>query len=297
SGPQPLNLEAASRAGITVHEQGTIYDVRRKRRVQVLIHAIPWRGLGGVLEGSVVVISDLTAVKDLQTRLLDMARQAAVGRMFSGLSHDFNHALDIVRRALAVLDMNENASPEERRKYRVMIDRAAVEGSQIVRRLRDYLAGGGDPTPVNLATLAQQAIELTRPLWRNREGLEIVTSFDPVPAIIGQHNDLQRVLVNLLFNAIESIGASPGRIIVHTEADFAHVRASVEDSGPGIAPDQLPRLFDAYFTTKPQGLGLGLFSASQIAQAHGGTLRATSEPGRATRFTLELPREEAQQAA
>ncbi|MGH9412721.1 MAG: ATP-binding protein [Terriglobales bacterium] len=287
----PASLEAASRAGITIDEKGTILDVGRNRRIEVVIHAIPWcRPTGGV-EGSVVVITDLSAVKDLQLRLLDCARQAAIGKMFTGLSHDFNHALDIVRRALAVLDLHENASAEERRHYRDMIDRAAVDGSRIVRRLRDYLAGSDASTQVALSDVAQEAIEITRPLWRNRPALEVVQHLQPVPAVKGQRSDLERILVNLLFNAIDSIGTNPGRIVIQTESDAKHVRAWVEDNGPGIAPALLPRLFQAYYTTKPHGMGLGLFGASETAHQHGGTLQVTSDPHKGTRFTLEIPRD------
>ncbi|MGH9476126.1 MAG: two-component system sensor histidine kinase NtrB [Terriglobales bacterium] len=288
--PSPPSLEAASRAGIAVHEQGTILDVGRDRRIQVMVHALPWRTAAGELQGAVVVITDLTALKALQLRLVESARLAALGKMFSGLSHDFNHVLDIVRRALAVLELQENAPAEERRRYRAMIDRAAVDGNQIVRRLRNYIAGSGAREPVDLALEVGEAIELTHPLWRSRPRLEVVAELHPVPAILGQRYDLQRVLVNLLFNAIEAIGTAPGRIVVHTESDDHSVRAWVEDSGPGIAPEVLARLFQAYVTTKPQGMGMGLFSAGEIARDHAGKLTVTSTPGVATRFTLELPR-------
>ncbi|TAN21288.1 MAG: PAS domain-containing sensor histidine kinase [Acidobacteria bacterium] len=287
--PRPPNLAAATRTGITIHERGTITDLSRNRRIEVTIHVIPWRTAPNRIEGSVVVITDRTAVKNLQMRLVETARHAAVGQMFSGLSHDFNHVLDIVRRALAVLELHENAPPEERRRYREMIDRAAVDGSLLVRRLRDYMAGGTTRTQVNLTTIAAEVIELTRPLWRAHPALELVAALQPVPNVEAQRNDVQRVLVNLVFNAVEALGALPGRIVVHTEADMDHVRVWVEDNGPGIAPENLPRLFEAYYTTKPQGMGLGLFGAAQIARDHGGTLSVRSEPGKATRFTLELP--------
>lgn len=291
SGPDTRTLAEASRGGVAQHEEGTILDVGQQRTIEVIAHSIPWMGRRREVEGVVVVISDLTATKELQVRLLESARQLAVGQMFSGLSHDFNHSLDIIRRSLAVLEMHENAPTEERRRYRDMIDRAAVEGSQIVRRLRDYMAGGaGVQTEVNLARVAQEALELTRPLWRTRALLEVRAELEPVPAVLGNAQDLQRVLVNLIFNAIEALGAKAGWIRVHTEAAGDRVRAWVEDNGPGIAPEQQARVFDPYYTTKPQGMGLGLFGAGQIARAHGGTLTVSSRLGEGARFTLELPR-------
>ncbi|HET9784232.1 MAG TPA: ATP-binding protein [Terriglobales bacterium] len=289
AGPETL-AEVCAR-GQALHEQGVILDVSQQRRIEVMIHTLPWCDHGRRVDGVVSVIADLTAIKALQMRLLDSARQAAAGQMFSGLSHDFNHSLDIIRRSLAVLEMHENAPAAERRRYREMIDRAAIEGSQIVRRLRDYLAGGpGEPAPVDLAEVARDALALTHPLWRSRSGLELRSELGAVPLVSGNRSDLQRLVVNLLFNAIEAIGAQPGRITLHTGADAEHVRVWVEDNGPGITPAQRERLFQPYYTTKPNGLGLGLFSAAQIAALHGGRLRVESQPGERTRFTLELPR-------
>jgi polar amino acid transport system substrate-binding protein len=287
----PETLAEVCARGEAVHEQGVILDVSQQRRIEVMIHTIPWCDRGRRVGGVVSVITDLTAVKSLQLRLLDSARQAEAGQMFSGLSHDFNHSLDIIRRSLAVLDLHENASAAERRRYREMIDRAAIEGSQIVRRLRDYMAGGpGQPGPVDLAEVARDALGLTRPLWRSRSGLEVRADLAPVATVTGNRSDLQRVVVNLLFNAIEAIGAQPGVITVHTEADAEQVRVWVEDNGPGISPEQQAHLFQPYYTTKTNGLGLGLYSASQIASQHGGSLQVESQPGVRTRFTLVVPR-------
>jgi signal transduction histidine kinase len=287
----PDTLAEVCAQGKALHEAGVILDVTQQRRIDVMIHTIPWCDRGKKVGGTVSIITDLTAIKTLQMRLLDSARQAEAGQMFSGLSHDFNHSLDIIRRSLAVLEMHENAPAAERRRYRDMIDRAAVEGGQIVRRLRDYVAGGvGKSMAVDLAEVGRAALQLTRPLWRSRPGIEMVEELAPVPAVQGNLNDLQRVVVNLLFNAIEAIGAQPGRIVLHTEADGEQVRVWVEDNGPGIAPEQQERLFQPYFTTKPNGMGLGLFAAAQIAAAHGGSLRVVSRAGERTRFTLELPR-------
>lgn len=217
--------------------------------------------------------------------------------MVSGLSHDFNHVLDIIRRALAVLDLQENAPAAERRKYREMIEHAAVDGSQIVRRLRDYLAGGaGAKDLVDLGQVAHEAVEFTRPLWRARPGIEVIEDLQPAALVLGNANDLRRLLANLIFNAIEALGSGPGQIRVHTgpvpeSANLPpRVCAAVEDNGPGIPPEALRNLFQPYFTTKPHGMGMGLFGAQKIAIEHGGTLDLVTQLGTpGARFQLELP--------
>ncbi|HUX66707.1 MAG TPA: ATP-binding protein [Terriglobales bacterium] len=291
---EPPSLQEATRAGVVVRAEGTIVEVDSKREIHVLVSAAPLRNARNQIEGSLVLLTDITALKELQRRTLDNARHLAIAQMVSGLSHDFNHVLDIVRRGLAVLELQEDAPAAERRKYREMIDRAAVDGSQIVRRLRDYLAGGvGAMGPVDLAAVAHEAVELTRPLWRARAGLEVVEDLQPAPPVHGSANDLRRILINLIFNAIEALGTMPGRIQVHTGprpgAGPAWAVAWVEDTGPGIAPEAQRKLFQPYYTTKPHGMGMGLFGAQKIALAHGGTLRLVSEPGTGTRFLLELP--------
>ena len=291
---EPPSLQEAMRAGVVMRAEGTIVDVEAKREIHVLVSATPLRNARNQIEGALVLLTDITALKELQRRTLDNARHLAIAQMVSGLSHDFNHVLDIVRRGLAVLEMQEDAPAAERRKYREMIDRAAVDGSQIVRRLRDYLAGGvGAMGPVDMAAVAHEAVELTRPLGRARAGLEVVEDLQPAPPVHGSANDLRRILINLIFNAIEALGTMPGRIQVHTGprpgAGPAWAVAWVEDTGPGIAPEAQRKLFQPYYTTKPHGMGMGLFGAQKIALAHGGTLRLVSEPGTGTRFLLELP--------
>lgn len=290
---EPARLEEDTRAGIAVRAEGTLLDIEAQREIQVLVSATPLRDGNKQIAGSLVLLTDITALKELQRRTLDTARHLAIAQMAGGLSHDFNHVLDIVRRGLAVLDLQENAPAAERRKYREMIDRAAVDGSQIVRRLRDYLAGGGGMLEaVDLAAVAHEAIELTRPLWRARAGLELVEDLQPVAPVQGSASDLRRVMINLIFNAIEAVGSVPGRIVVHTgprPGPQPGVWAWVEDSGPGVAPEARPQIFEPYFTTKPHGMGMGLFGAQKIALAHSGVLRLVTEPGIGTRFLLELP--------
>ncbi|MGH9477858.1 MAG: ATP-binding protein [Terriglobales bacterium] len=292
----PMPLEQATAAGISTRAEGSILDEAKNRHLEVLVSATPLRNAANEIAGSLVLLTDITPLKELQQRTLDNARHLAIAQMVSGLSHDFNHVLDIVRRAVAVLEIQEDAPVVERRKYREMIDRAAVDGGQIVRRLRDYLAGGaGAMGEVDLVQVAHEAVELTRPLWRTRPALEVVEDLQPVAAVYGSANDLRRVLVNLIFNSIEALGAGAGRILVHTGPCAPSATASsricvwVEDNGPGVAASIRAHLFQPYFTTKPHGMGMGLFGAQKIALAHGGQLRLALENTAGTRIVMELP--------
>jgi signal transduction histidine kinase len=98
-----------------------------------------------------------------------------------------------------------------------------------------------------------------------------------------------QVLLNLVRNALEALGPRGGRLAVTAARAPGGVAFTVRDDGPGIAPDDLARVFEPYFTTKEGGTGLGLAIARRIAEEHGGTLEAESTPGAGAAFTLVLP--------
>jgi signal transduction histidine kinase len=145
--------------------------------------------------------------------------------------------------------------------------------------------------PVQTVRLAD-GLESTLILLRGRfgPGMEVVRDFAPdLPAIEAYGGELNQVWANLIDNALQAMG-DRGTLALRTAAWGEGVVVEVVDSGPGIAPDVLPRIFDPFYTTKPvgTGTGLGLHVAYTIVRRHGGQLRVTSRPGR-TAFTVELP--------
>ncbi len=101
---------------------------------------------------------------------------------------------------------------------------------------------------------------------------------------------MDQVLVNLVLNAIQAMRATGGGTLTLTlDSHKGGVRVRVADTGPGIAPAHRRRLFDPFFTTRPDGAGLGLFSCRRIMEAHGGEIKVRSAPGRGTQFTVWLP--------
>jgi signal transduction histidine kinase len=133
----------------------------------------------------------------------------------------------------------------------------------------------------------------------HRHGVVLETHLaEPVPRILGDRIQLQQVLLNLLMNAIEAlsgVGDGPRVLVVRSDPDAASgVLVSVRDSGPGLDPQQLDRLFEAFYTTKPHGLGLGLAISRRIIEAHGGRLWATANVpyGAVVQFTVPRGSEE-----
>jgi signal transduction histidine kinase len=147
-----------------------------------------------------------------------------------------------------------------------------------------------DPAPLELAKLVGHVCALLEPEAQAQK-TELVTRIqEPLPTLLADASQLTQALVNLVINALQAVGQH-GRVEVSVSAPAAlgDVIIEVRDTGPGIPPDGLSAVFEPYYTTKPEGSGLGLWIAQQVATAHGGSLRAANTPGAGAVFTLRLP--------
>src|SRR5262249_54021303 len=120
-------------------------------------------------------------------------------------------------------------------------------------------------------------------------GVSVTRNYSELPLVPVYVDELNQVWTNLIHNAVQALGGR-GNITIETQVEESRVAVAIEDDGPGIAPDVLPRIFDPFFTTKAkgEGTGLGLGIVKQIVEKHGGTVEVSSRPG-ATRFTVRLP--------
>jgi signal transduction histidine kinase/HAMP domain-containing protein len=243
-----------------------------------------------------------TAAKLARTQehlnLVDKVR--AVGQLASGVAHDFNNLLAGIL-GNAQLLMFEAQTPDQREMLGV-IERAAKDGAETVRRLQGFARMEHDSpmTEVRLDMLARDAIDITRPRWRdvaqsNGASIEVVRQLQAVTALAGRPAELREVLTNLIINAVDALPKG-GKITVTTYDDkvagdgAGDVVAEVADTGTGMPPDVRARIFDPFYTTKgEQGTGLGLAVSLGIIQSHGGQIEVESELGKGTRFTIRLP--------
>lgn len=277
-------------------EGETIRNERRAFRVttdssdviEALVSASPIRDNGATV-GAVVIIRDITELTELQKQLSDTERHHAIGQMAAGLAHDFNNVLDTIEKATTVLELKANAPVEKRQTYAQMIHNAVARGAEIVERLRQYLRDRStDLRAVDLERLLKETVQLTEPMLHEAGNIRMHTAIQPVPHVRGNLTDLRRVFMNLIMNAIEAMPKG-GELWVMLEPHNGSVRAQVADTGTGISPEQQKKIFYPYFSTKAKGTGLGLSSAQRIVLSYGGKIRVQSEPGKGTRFTVELP--------
>jgi two-component system, LuxR family, sensor kinase FixL len=242
-------------------------------------------------------------LKELQSELIHVSRLSAMGTMASTLAHELNQPLTAIVNYLEAgrnLMVRDSDDPEDQAMIREAMEESvkeALRAGNIVRRLRDFVARGeADMGLVDLPRLIDEASRLA--LTGSRElGVRAFYALDPqATAVLVDRIQIQQVLVNLIRNAIEAMAGSAVReITIGSEvAPRNLVRIWVADSGPGIAPELAPRLFQAFASTKENGMGLGLSICRTIVEAHGGRIWAEprAEGGTIFNFTLMSANEE-----
>ncbi|CAD5369715.1 Sensor histidine kinase [Rubrivivax sp. A210] len=161
---------------------------------------------------------------------------------------------------------------------------------ELVDHLRDFTRLDRSRTAqADLAKVLHNVAYIARSVLPGH--IRIVEKHEPLAEIDCNVSQLNQVFMNLINNAAQAIGQEAGTISVRSRMDHGKIRISVADTGPGIAPDVLPHIWDTYFTTKPEGegTGLGLPIARTIVEQHGGKITVVSKPGRGTTFTVRLP--------
>jgi PAS domain S-box-containing protein len=268
-----------------------------------VIYAPLWPGSGQV-EAALAITRDLTdhmlasqALRDAEAALVRVNRVTTLGVLAASIAHEVNQPLGAILASTAACVRWLGAQPPDLEKARSALQRITSDGrraGQVVDRIR-ALVNRQPPrrnsVDVNEAIL--EVIALTRDeVRRHAIGLDISLAPD-VPLIEGDRVQLQQVVLNLLVNAIEAMscsGAGSRDLAIGSAWDAANtVTVEVRDSGPGVDPIDADRLFEAFYTTKEDGIGMGLSISRSIIDAHGGRLWVTPNLPRGTAFRFSLP--------
>src|SRR5215471_7299818 len=235
------------------------------------------------------------ALENAQAELAHVARVATLGEMTASIAHEINQPLGaVVNSASASLRWLEAQKPEEARRS---ISRVIEEGhraSEILARIRALVKKAPARKDwLDINETIHEVIALAHSeVQRNGVGLELELS-DDVPLIFADRIQLQQVILNLMINAIEAMNGAaegPRDLLVSSKRDDSQgVLVLVRDSGPGLDPEGLDHLFDAFYTTKPHGLGMGLAISRSLIEAHGGRLWASANQPHGAVFQFTLP--------
>jgi len=244
--------------------------------------------------GVVVVLNDWTGVQQLEQQVRQLDRLANVGTLAASMAHEIRNALVAGKTFMdLLLEKHHDAELVE------VVRREMGRIDTIVGRMLKFTGPTRDShAPVSLHEVLEHSLRLVQPKLE-AESIALTKSFNAATDIVkGNDRELQQAFVNLLLNALEAMGPQ-GTLTVSTEsppaapypppADPRRLRVSIRDTGVGISPEQLPRLFEAFFTTKPSGTGLGLAITHRIVQEHAGTIQVESQPGQGSTFHILLP--------
>jgi len=232
-----------------------------------------------------------------QAELAHVARVSTMGEMATGLAHELNQPLAaIVSYAKGCIRRMRSGSAEEGDLLGALeqISRQAVRASEIIRRLRRFVRRGPPRRDrVGVNDLVREAVAFAEPESQQREIPVRLRLEQNLPAVEVDRIQVEQVILNLIRNGFEAIGGSetPERVVdIRTAADGAHrVHVAVSDSGRGLSADIAGRVFDQFFSTKRDGLGMGLSISKSIIEAHGGRLWATPNREWGTTFEFSLP--------
>ncbi len=251
----------------------------------------------GHLLGIVAVGQDITDRKKMEEALFQSEKLKALGVMASGIAHEFNNILAIIKGYAQLLGMKLTDKTELKNGLST-INRATNDGIEIVKRMKDFTSvNKGEPwvENVDIKSSLEQAIAYLRPRWRDMaQARKIKYRIDTkglreVPLVRGTSSELREVLVNILNNALDAM-SNGGCITVRTLSDGNSVFAGITDNGKGIPDEEKSQIFDPFFTTRmPEGTGLGMSASYGIIKKFGGTIDVESKMGVGTTFTLKLP--------
>jgi PAS domain S-box-containing protein len=238
--------------------------------------------------GAVKVFQDLTEIETLREHVRHMDRLAAVGEMAATVAHEIRNPLGGISGFAALLARDiPPDDPRSRLVQKILtgardLDRVVTELLEFTRPVQLRLE------PIAAKDLVQSAVAF---LDLDDRPIELTQSVEPDVTVVVDPDKMRRMLLNLLLNAAQSISGE-GTIHISARLCDDHAEIAVADTGCGMVPEELQKVFDPFYTTKEKGTGLGLAVAAKIAEAHGGVLEAESSLGKGSTFRVRLPREE-----
>jgi signal transduction histidine kinase len=242
------------------------------------------------------MIGGLGRTRELEAQLHQAEQSAVVGRLASAIAHEIrnplnyiNLTLDHLRTAFAPVDV------KKRETFERLAVQLKVEVARINTRISEFLNYSRpsrlELRPLDLRALIEDALRIIEAEAAEHNIQTRIEQAGHVPPVLGDAESLRSVFTNLVINGVQAIDGQGGSLTIRLAPELAGRSARVEitDTGRGIAPDHLAKVFEPYFSTKETGTGLGLAIVKKAVEDHGGTISVKSTPIEGTTFTITLP--------
>lgn len=270
---------------IAAVNQGNVYRFVRKDSPleeieEVLRQAVEYHAMKRELEAA-------------NRALIQAEKLVTIAEMAAGIGHEIKNSLSGMIMGIDRVD--------EELKDRGFRDPAIVRllertksyanrTRQIVERLNDFSRPGAEEE-VDLSKVVEDSIELAKDgLGRRLNGMKVIVDLEPgIPKIKGNYVNFEQIFINLIRNACQAMEETGGTILIRGTSDREAIRIAVQDTGPGIPPENLQKVFGAFYTTKKEGMGMGLYIIENIVKTFGGSLELQSAVGGGSTFTVLLP--------
>ena len=246
------------------------------------------RAVGGRILGAVVTIEDVSEIKALTEQLIRADRLAAMGELTAGVAHEVRNPLGVIRASVQLLEeaeCDQGRVEEAAGVIKQEIDRL----DKVIKALLDF---GRPSQPMFASTDVEEVVTgvlLFTSRFAKQSEVQIEEDYaEGLPPVFGDADQLKQVFLNLLTNAVQIMEERGGTIRISTMLEGDFVQVEVADSGPGIPPSNIGKVFDPFFSTRDDGTGLGLTIVHRIIDEHGGHIEVESGEG-GTTFRVSLP--------
>ncbi|MCE5270263.1 PAS domain S-box protein [bacterium] len=244
-----------------------------------------------------LIAHDVTELKKLEQERIKAGKLESIGLLAGGIAHDFNNVLTTILGNITLARLSPDVG-EELGRTLAAAEQASMRARDLTRQLLTFSRGGAPVRRlVNPAELLREAVATSL------RGTPVKGSYDIAPDLLPASLDesqIRQVIANLAQNAVQAMSEggtltlSAANICLEKENECSlpwgtYLQITLRDTGEGIPPENMPKIFDPYFSTRPGGVGLGLATCYSIVKRHGGCLRVESEPGRGSSFHVILP--------
>jgi len=245
--------------------------------------------------GRLIIVDDITERMELESQLSQAEKLSSIGLLAAGVAHEVNTPLAVISSYAQMLTKQINGDD----KLGALLDkitRQTFRASEIVNNLLNFSrTSATEFSDVDLNKVISETLTLLQHQLKTSRIKVETEYYEKLPLIHGNPGKLQQVFLNLFLNAKDAMAGSGGVLHVHT-SNGSSVEVSIQDTGAGIAPEHIHKIYDPFFTTKTapregqsRGTGLGLSVTYGIIQEHAGKIKVESAPGRGTTFHLEFP--------